>query len=289
MNLIQIKYFLEVSKTLNFTNAAQNLFVSQPSFSRQIQLLEEELGVKLLIRNNRKVVLTKAGKVFEQRFQGIMSDIDFGIEEVKKAGNIQQEIRIGIFHPITNDVIDFLMEKFRGWFENEKILIYKYRMDELKEAFDKGKIDIVISLGAFDSFGEDTESHVLKKIRAGVVCSKELAKMRKAGQSFSDWLSGKKYIGIEENFAPGLVEYQLAILDKLQIKQTEVVRAGDIINTLLHVYPGEGYAIFFENEELVESEKIEFIPIDQSEIYFRIMIYWKKDKVYPFEKLFQTE
>ena len=147
MNLLQIKYFLEVSKTLNFTNAAQNLFVSQPAFSRQIQALEEELGVKLLFRNNRKVVLTEAGKVFQNRFEKIVNEIEESLEEVKSKTAHQDFVRIGVLQVITSELIDNLLEKLCGFFSPEKIQIYRYRFDELKEAFEKDKIDIVISLG----------------------------------------------------------------------------------------------------------------------------------------------
>lgn len=64
MNSNQLKCFLEVAKELNFAKAAQNLHFSQPSVSKQIQSLEEELKVKLFERNTRSVSLTNAGRLF---------------------------------------------------------------------------------------------------------------------------------------------------------------------------------------------------------------------------------
>ncbi|MBL7780928.1 MAG: LysR family transcriptional regulator [Saprospiraceae bacterium] len=61
MELRQIKYFLGVAETLNFSRAAVNLNIVQPALSRQIQQLEQELGVVLFERNNRNVLLTPAG------------------------------------------------------------------------------------------------------------------------------------------------------------------------------------------------------------------------------------
>jgi len=61
MTIKQLEYFSEVAKTLNYTTAAKNLFISQPALSRSISLLEEELGAVLFHRNRHKVSLTPAG------------------------------------------------------------------------------------------------------------------------------------------------------------------------------------------------------------------------------------
>ena len=64
MNLNQINYFLAICKTMNFTKAAHNLYISQTEVTKQIQLLETELGTKLFNRNNKQIELTEAGRFF---------------------------------------------------------------------------------------------------------------------------------------------------------------------------------------------------------------------------------
>lgn len=69
MTELQIKYFLKVAQCMSFTQAAQELYLSQPSISRQIALLEEELGVRLFDRQNRnRLSLTSAGMVYRDSF-----------------------------------------------------------------------------------------------------------------------------------------------------------------------------------------------------------------------------
>mgnify|MGYP000273188610 CR=1 FL=1 len=65
MNTRQVEYFLAVAEELNFTRAAERLFVSQTAVTQQIKALEEQLGVKLFERTKKKVVLTPAGMIFQ--------------------------------------------------------------------------------------------------------------------------------------------------------------------------------------------------------------------------------
>ena len=64
MTTKQIDYCIELAHTLNFSRAAENAFVSQPTFSYQIRLLEEEVGFKIFDRNGKGAVLTPAGTQF---------------------------------------------------------------------------------------------------------------------------------------------------------------------------------------------------------------------------------
>ena len=61
MNDIEYRYFYEVARTLNFNQAAENLFITQPALSRCISKIEQEYGVPMFIRSKRRVQLTEAG------------------------------------------------------------------------------------------------------------------------------------------------------------------------------------------------------------------------------------
>lgn len=76
MNLIQMKYIVKVSQCGSITQAANELFISQPSLSQQIIKLEEELDIKLFVRKHHKLILTAPGKVFISRAISILEQVD---------------------------------------------------------------------------------------------------------------------------------------------------------------------------------------------------------------------
>ena len=81
MNTKQIDYCIELAHTLNFSRAADNLFVSQPTFSYQIRLLEEEIGFALFERSGKGASLTPAGSQFVAFLAGMREDLKRAIEQ----------------------------------------------------------------------------------------------------------------------------------------------------------------------------------------------------------------
>ncbi len=91
MNLTQVEYFLEAAKCLNFTAAARTLYVSQPALSKQIALLEKELGVPLFHRENRRVELTEAGICLAAETGGVMPIVALWKHSPSLVGDIIQQ------------------------------------------------------------------------------------------------------------------------------------------------------------------------------------------------------
>lgn len=83
MNTKQIEMIIEGSKTLNFTKAAENLYVSQPTLTYQIQMAEEELGFKIFDRTQKSVSITPAGKAFIASMIKISSEYKTAVEEAQ--------------------------------------------------------------------------------------------------------------------------------------------------------------------------------------------------------------
>ena len=95
MELYQLRYFLAVAETGNFTKAAAHSFISQPSLSQQILNLEEEFGQKLFHRMGRKAVLTEAGKTLVEGARQILTDVDQTIQDMKENNHLGPKVSVG--------------------------------------------------------------------------------------------------------------------------------------------------------------------------------------------------
>jgi len=87
MELRHLRYFHAVAEELSFTRAARRLHMAQPPLSRQIQQLEDELGVRLFDRTTRQLQLTEAGRFFHERTAHTLKDMDAVVKSTRRLGN----------------------------------------------------------------------------------------------------------------------------------------------------------------------------------------------------------
>ena len=106
IELRHLKYFNILAEELHFRKAAEKLFISQPGLSRQIKLMEEEMGIILLNRDKKKVTLTRAGEYFKEEVQYILNHLQHVIRQVQsiQSGDLG-ELRIGFVGSAMQEVI----------------------------------------------------------------------------------------------------------------------------------------------------------------------------------------
>ena len=147
MDIIQIRYFVEVANELNFTNASKNLFVSQAAVSKKIASLEDELGVVLLERNKRIVKLTSVGQIFYKDAVEIINKIE---EMVKKVEDIssshKKNLRLGYLGPAEFKFLPDLLQSFNEKYPDINLISKHYYQGPLINSLINGNLDIIFSL-----------------------------------------------------------------------------------------------------------------------------------------------
>ena len=147
MTSLQIIYFLKAAECMSFSKAAEELYVSQPSVSRQIKQLEEELGFQLFDRSMKhQISLTAAGMVFRDSFRRFAQGYQqarAAAAEVSRQTNLQLRVGISQHWDITDTLMRFQRQVELGYpqaevyFENNSSLQLRRRMeaDQLDVAF----------------------------------------------------------------------------------------------------------------------------------------------------------
>ncbi|WP_338624291.1 LysR family transcriptional regulator [Selenomonas sp. TAMA-11512] len=142
MELRQLEYFLMVSDLTSFTRAAERLYVSQPAVTNAVRSLEEELGIQLFDRSQRKVALTTEGKIFYRHIQNIMQGISTTLNEINdlKSHN-RGHIVIGVTPLAGIASTSSLMAEFRAAYPNINISLVENNVKELLELLHADKLD----------------------------------------------------------------------------------------------------------------------------------------------------
>ena len=143
MELRVLNYFLAIAREENFTKAAQQLHVTQPTLSRQIADLEQELGVKLFVRRNHNIILTEDGMILKRRAQEILSladktKRDFLQKDEALSGTIS--IGSGEFH--STEYLAKIIGEFRKKYPNVKYEIYSGNANNIRDYIERGILDI---------------------------------------------------------------------------------------------------------------------------------------------------
>ena len=118
MTFNQLLYFQTVSEYENYHKAAEKLYLSQPSLSRSISSLEKELGVMLFEKQGRGIVLTKAGRLFQEYTERILSECEVAKTKMNEIASGHGYIDIGYIFPLASHYIPHKVRKFLNIEEN---------------------------------------------------------------------------------------------------------------------------------------------------------------------------
>src|SRR6266446_2134242 len=132
MELRHLRYFLAVGEALNFTKAAAQLRVAQPALSRQVQDLEDEIGVDLLRRSPRGVTLTAEGKLFLEEIRELLKRADESVEKVRALARGEYgELHVGYAPSPTVEILPPALRAFQKAVPRVKVLLHDLSSDEL--------------------------------------------------------------------------------------------------------------------------------------------------------------
>lgn len=143
MELRVLNYFLAIAREENFTKAAQMLHVTQPTLSRQIADLEQELGVKLFVRSNHNIILTEEGMILKRRAQEILSLADKTKRDFMQKGEVLSgTIAIGSGEFRSTEYLAKIIAKFRKKYPNVKYDIYSGNSVNIGDYIERGLLDL---------------------------------------------------------------------------------------------------------------------------------------------------
>ena len=151
MEIRVLRYFLETAREGNMTRAAERLFISQPTMSKQLKELENELGAKLFIRSNYSIRLTEAGMLLRDRAEDILSLVDKTEAEFKSLEETNSgDIFVGAPESEAMSLFAEAVHTLQKNYPRIRCNIYSGNLSDVCERLDKGLLDFAIVMSYVD-------------------------------------------------------------------------------------------------------------------------------------------
>ena len=272
MTTKQIDYCIELTHTLNFSRAAENMFVSQPTLTYQIRLLEEEVGFTIFERSGKGAALTPAGTQFVAFLAGMREELKRAIEQGQNfSATYRDSISISL---MVRQAVYFLPEAIRLFSEtNSDVQITPvFRYENGVESFLRNEVDILFALKEQTKLIPGIAVHELFESRVYLIADR------------ADPLAGKNIIQQEDLYGrtlmvgggspPALKAVQHRLINSGKIRY---FNSPDHDTTLTNVAAGRGICLApgFLNDH---SGQFAWIPYDCKESFSCVLCTHKADK-----------
>lgn len=284
MNLRQLEYFIAVSEHLNFTRAAETFFISQTAVTLQIKALEEELGVKLFQRTNRKVALTPAGKTFLEDARAILKRSNDAINRARQADTeFTGSLHLGFIKGYEKTVLSDLLSDFHIQYPNINLSLTRENVSELYDGIVNRNLDIVINLQYSEDDLADMNRIVLRQypLTALVPVAHPLAHR---SSIYRSELKSYPLVDIKKNSSRyGEATVILNAFTNAGFLPEVRYVSDDIETSILAVAAGIGYALLptYITDNLSSKEKVTAIPIIGEEQIMTVIAAWHKENDNP--------
>jgi len=248
MRLIQIRYFLAVAECKTITKAAQQLFISQPALSKQLNMLEEELGVRLMDRLPRGIELTETGQQFAADCRRIISDLDAAVSRAMLSGNTRHStLRLGCFDgAYIDDFMPALYRHLQSFSRDMKIRLSRRPLEENRRALKADEIDMLIELRLPEQTYEDEPNEMLSRTlisRSGaLVYSRYSPLAQKKPLTISDFASEPFLVSTQKENQE-LAQQSLKTLAALGISKPVTETMDNLMSAMSTLRLGHGYLL----------------------------------------------
>ncbi|MFW6502247.1 LysR family transcriptional regulator [Acinetobacter baumannii] len=280
MDIRQMKYFIAVADELNFTKAAEKLFIAQPPLSRAIQNLEEELGVSLLVRNTRSIELTVAGKYFYENAKKIIQSEIHLKKMTQQIGGADNTLRIGfIGSAIYSELADCIKQHRLN---HSEIAIHVEVINTIQqiEKLKAGKIDI--GIGSIKTIDAEIESFVLKEEKLYVAFYKEhhFNEQNRESLRLED-IVDEQLILFPDSAQPNYLSNVLDIFAVKMISPSQLqAPVRDVQSALGLVLAGFGISLVNESVAKIYSKDLIFLPLEEDFAVNSIILFSRKQESY---------
>ena len=271
MELRHLRYFVTVVEEQSITKAAEKLCMAQPPLSRQIQNLEEELGIQLFERGSRPVRTTEAGQFFYQHAVQILTHTAQATSMAKRISSVNKIVRIGYVSSLLYALLPQIIYLFRQNNPDIEVELIECGTKDQIEALKLGKIDL--GFGRLPISDPAIKRIVLReeKLKLAVHKNHHLAEQIEQGVYLSK-ITNELIFSYPATQKPNFSTLIQSIFTELGLVPKDMIEVREIHMALGLVAAGEGICIIPESACDIGMRNLVYLPILDVEAYSPISL-----------------
>lgn len=270
MELRHLRYFVAVAEEANFTRAAKRLHIAQPPLSRQIQQLEETLGVQLFERNTRPLKMTDAGRFFYSHAVQLLAQTAELESMTKRVGKIERSLSIGFVGSTLYGMLPKIIRRFRD--ENSAVELSLHELSTMDQiqALKEGHIDV--GFGRIRHEDASIRRIVLREERMIVALPQgHPLSLAKPVLSLRD-LIGETVIIFPKSPRPSYADQVLAAFRDRSLEPHRIYETRELQIALGLVAAGEGISIVPSSVHGLKRDDVSYLELDDSNLVSPIIM-----------------
>ncbi len=288
MEIKNLEAFLLLARSLNFTKSAEQMFLSQSAFSRQIIRLEEEMGCQLFRRTKRSVELTNYGKRFLEHAEIIVSEYNKSLVNLKDSVKKNGLLRLGLLNDLVDETFPKIIKDFAGSNPEVDVIYTDNSMSSLINNLLRDEIDCAYTLSHDAKNVPGISSYTVwsEPVYIAVSCNHPLAE--KTSLKIKDLAGSPFVIPTPDTYNLGVLH--MTYLCKNAGFEPKVAAMVSNINSLMMLVSSDvGIAFTARTAKNTSPMGVKFLPVDKEEyapLETDVTILWKTENPNPAIKNF---
>lgn len=263
MTVEKIRYFIEVARSSSITQAAKNLYVSQPNLSKQIAQMEAECGFALFSRTKHRLELTEAGAKLYEQLQHVPDTIETAFAQAKEISlRSAQRLSVGVME--LQEMSEMLMPaiaEFSRQYPMVDVNLERTGFSRLRVGLDSGMYDVIVTM-AFDALDmPGYEEMVLSEPLPMIAVHKDTALAKRKSVSFRE-LKNESFVLIASRETPRGEQEFMKECANAGFEPRLVRRPSSLESLLLCVEAGMGIALLDNNIRLDPNTPVRLVPVN---------------------------
>lgn len=279
INFQHLNYFLIAAKHLNFSDAADELYISYSTLSKAMARLESQLNVKLFEKNGRHLRLTKYGKILSGHVNLAMTDLKNGMDEIETLTKQEQgELNLSSVFTVSSSYLPQRLNRFKSEFSEIDIYLTQTSTQNILKNVIEGGIDVgFCGEFEFDEFKEEIDREFIYGDEIVLIVPKSHPLANKKHVSFTD-IKKETFIGYSES---------AGMSHSIQSAVNRMTEPGFELNTLYAMNEESGVIgmvrsnhgiAFVSTRNTLSYDDIKIIDVTDLSIIYNIYMVWKRSE-----------